>query len=438
MKIIELRAENVKRLQAVQIRPDGNVVTISGRNGQGKTSVLDAIAGALGGKEVHQPEMIRRGAGSAHVILDLGEYEVVRRWNAETEHMKGSTTLEVRSKDGAKFPSPQTMLSKLFNTMCLDPHGFLRLERQKQLFLVKQLVKLDTSELDSRRQAVVERRTEAGRQVADLARQLEQRPAAAGASLKRVDVGELLDEQKRRQEQKTANDKLRAAAQMAAQAVSVVRDSIPGLGREVERLERELAAAKARLKDAQQEEQRLVTAKVEAFDRVEQLVDPDVSEVYRQIKNAEATNEAVRQAEERVKLELDLQKRREEHHILDAEVSRIDGEKATAIAAAKFPVEGLGFGIDGLTWEGLPFEQASAAEQLRVSVAMAIALNPKLRVMLVRDGSLLDSQSLQLLAELAEKADVQVWIERVAEGGAVGVVIEDGLVLEQEASTDAA
>ena len=81
-----------------------------------------------------------------------------------------------------------------------------------------------------------------------------------------------------------------------------------------------------------------------------------------------------------------------------------------------------------MTFDGKPFDQASSAEQLRVSVAMGIALNPTLRVLLVRDGSLLDKESFKMMAEMASEADAQVWIERVEDDDHVGIVIEDGAV----------
>ena len=76
----------------------------------------------------------------------------------------------------------------------------------------------------------------------------------------------------------------------------------------------------------------------------------------------------------------------------------------------------------------MPFSQASASEQIRVSLAMAMALNPKLRVIRILDGSLLDAENLALIAEMATEHDFQVWIERVSDTSGVGVVIEDGQV----------
>src|SRR5690606_9517554 len=107
---------------------------------------------------------------------------------------------------------------------------------------------------------------------------------------------------------------------------------------------------------------------------------------------------------------------------LTSKIQAIDQQKADMLAKAPFPVCGLGFDENGVTLNGLPFDQASSAERLRVSVAMGIALNPKLRVMLIRDGSLLDSDSLALVAQMAEEHDTQVWVERVSEGEDVSVI----------------
>jgi hypothetical protein len=92
------------------------------------------------------------------------------------------------------------------------------------------------------------------------------------------------------------------------------------------------------------------------------------------------------------------------------------------------PVEGLGFDTDGVTFNGIPLAQVSAAERLRVSVAMAMSLNPTVRVIRITDGSLLDSDNMAIIADLADTNDFQVWIERVDETGDVGIVIEDGVI----------
>jgi hypothetical protein len=111
------------------------------------------------------------------------------------------------------------------------------------------------------------------------------------------------------------------------------------------------------------------------------------------------------------------------------QIEAIDTQKAATISAASFPVPGLGFGENGVLFNGIPFSQASGAEKLRISLAMASAMNPKLSVMLIRDGSLLDDDSMAILAQFAAEKNNQVWIERVGDGDA-SAIIKEAKVIE--------
>jgi recombinational DNA repair ATPase RecF len=120
LKLVELRAENVKRLKAVRIKPDGNIVQITGRNAQGKTSVLDSIWYALQGRaKCDRP--IRDGAESAEVEVNLGDLIVKRKWTD-----KGSY-LSVENLEGAVYKSPQAILDKLVGELTFDPLAFTRM-----------------------------------------------------------------------------------------------------------------------------------------------------------------------------------------------------------------------------------------------------------------------------------------------------------------------
>ena len=158
------------------------------------------------------------------------------------------------------------------------------------------------------------------------------------------------------------------------------------------------------------------------------LIDPDLADIRKRISQAEMINERVRLAKDRAALDAQLQTIKKSSEELTEKLTEIDQRKANLLSEAKFPVPGLGFDGDEVTLDDLPLQQASSAEQLRVSVAMGLALNPKLRVMLVRDGSLLDEESLAMVAKMSEEADAQIWIEQVDRGQKVGVVIEDGHV----------
>jgi hypothetical protein len=401
VKIVRLEAENLKRLRAVEIEPDGNVVVISGRNGQGKTSVLDAIWFALGGgpamRDTARP--IRDGAEHASVALDLGDIRVTRTWSGE------KTSLKVESADGARYNSPQQMLDGLVGRLSFDPLAFAQQDEKSQLATLLSLVELpfDPKLLDGQRRALYEDRTVIGREVKTLEGHLAGLPEADGdVPAEEVNAADLIGDLRR------AQDALRHREQTEkSYHESVAR---------VQRLRAEFAAAKAEMDDLAEQVASLPTA-------------PDPTSIEADLQAVDETNRKVRAANERLRVAELLEAKQGEYDTHTEKIALLDQEKADAVAAAKMPIDELGFTDDGVTYRGVPFKQASAAEQLRVSVAMALALNPTLRVIRITDGSLLDSANMALIEEMARDRDAQVWIERVSEDGQVGILIEDGSVV---------
>lgn len=417
LKIVKLEAENVKRLRAVEIQPDPNdpLVIIRGDNNNGKTSVLDSISYALGGKDVHPPKVIREGEEHAAVVLDLGELVVERRWTSNEK-----STLKVKSKDGGTFPSPQSMLDKLVGRLSFDPLSFMRLEKKAQVEALRKLVGIDFRPLDARRGELYQERTVNNRVLEQHRARLKAMPDTPIAEP--VDVRALL------QQIEQLKDKRRAVAELDTKigTKKVIRTEtgsrLARTRQEIQRLEAEAARLEVEYRKLDEEMQALQMDLDMAPD-----FNPEITAAEEKLASAEAINAVARQAEDRKKVAATVAEVEKKTEQLTASITEVDDAKAKALAAAKFPVPGLSFTEDGILLNEVPLEQASASEQLRVSVAMGLALNPTLRVLLVRDGSLLDSKSLRMVAELAQAAGAQVWVEVVGKGG-VGVVIEDGEV----------
>jgi hypothetical protein len=154
----------------------------------------------------------------------------------------------------------------------------------------------------------------------------------------------------------------------------------------------------------------------------------DVDSLETQLTEIEQTNAAIRENNRRRDTLAQIAAKRAEYDAITAQINGLDEARTKALAAATFPVAGLAFDDDGVTFGGVPFSQASSAEQIRVSLAMAMALNPKLKVIRILDGSLLDDESMSLIARMAKDADYQVLIERVGNADDGAVVIEDGQV----------
>lgn len=400
MKIITLTSENFKRLKAVDITPSEHVQIVGGRNAQGKTSVLDALWQALGGgpaaKGTTRP--VRDGEETASVRLDLGEYVVTRTWSGE------KSTLRVESAEGARFSSPQGMLDALVGRLSFDPLEFTRLSGKAQVAALLDLVDLDVNlnALADARATAYSKRTDVGRQVKQLEGHLASLPDVADKTPDdEVSSADILAELR--------------AAQEADRALEVA-----------ELRERRAKAAREQAASALETavaEEKAATAAFEALPDV-----PDVAAIEQRLSSVEDTNRAVRAKQERSQVSTDLLRERLAYEDLTKEIDRVDKQKSKALAAADFPVDGLGFDDDGVTLHGLPFSQASSAEQIRVSLAMAMSLNPRLRVIRILDGSLLDADNLALIESMARESDYQVWIERVGNADEGAVIIEDGEV----------
>jgi hypothetical protein len=203
------------------------------------------------------------------------------------------------------------------------------------------------------------------------------------------------------------------------------------------------AAAAKLLEEAEQEDSDAIERDIRATNirndlaalpPVDEYVDTDALRL--KIHEAEAVAEQIgRQARRAALVEQVNEALAQSKALTDAMMAR-EAQRATALAAAKMPIDGLSFhvpetGKARVYFNGVPFEQASTAEQLKASTAIAIAANPTLRVLRIKDGSLLDEDSMKILADLAATEDLQLWVEIVGEGGA-GIIMEDGSVRATE------
>lgn len=413
-KIIKLEASNFKRLRAVEINPDGNLVVIAGRNGQGKSSVLDAITAALGGTSTKAlPRPIRDGEDKAQIVLETEDLIVTRKFSGS------GSTLTVKGKDGATYSKGQAKLDQLLGRLSLDPLAFTQLSEKDQLKTLLDLVDLPfkPADIEAERAKVFAERTEVNRRVKELQGQAAGYSIPGGTPAEEVSVSALLTEYREAQQEHARRAALVAARTAAGEKLDQLRDRKDELLAELRRVE--IATG-----DAEQDYRQIQ----EAIDQVNLTSAPNLEAIQSLIDTAEQVNAAVRERKQAEQVAARLTALQADAQQLTEQLAGIDKKKADGLAAASFPVDGLGFDADGVTYQGVPFKQASGAEQLRVSLAMAIALNPGLRVIRIADGSLLDSTNLELIEEMAVANDYQVWIEMVNESGDFGITIEDGQV----------
>lgn len=420
--ITRLAVENIKKLRTVEITPDGRVITISGKNDSGKSSILDAIWMALGGAKAAEEVPIRQGEKTARVKLELGDLIITRTYSE-----KGSV-LKVETAEGFKMTSPQNVLDQMLGDSLLnfDPLAFERMKPADQAAELEKVSPLPAAVPQWRRDrlsAFAERTNvnrdlkaaeaifetmkpppvpEIGENVDDLIAQL------ASVSEKNAAVRAEID--RRRTMVEKAQDLITEAAQLRHRAD------------ELERRSHEMTAEYAALPPAGEE------VNVEALrDRVG----------FARARQAEAERydremAAFKAAEKRVG-ELRLAS-----ESLTAQIESHDREIAKAISEAPMPIPGLSYATDegqqGLLFNGVPFAQASKAQRIRAALAIAMAKRSKVRIVRIADGSLLDDESVALIEQMAEAYDYQVWMEVVDGSGKLGIVMVDGEVAENSSN----
>ena len=410
MKIISLTAENIKRLKAVHIEPKEDVVLITGKNAAGKSSVLDSIVMALGGKDEIPEKPIREGQEAAKIVLDLDDIIVTRKFTAT------GTYLEVKTKDGFVAKSPQQLLDNLVGKISFDPLAFINEDDpKKQRKILLDLLGLNLDAQDAKIAGLRSQRRDVGRDRDQLDAQLKgMTKPAADLPPQEINIAGL------------SADLSTAIAQndvftTAANDLTSHKTWLQAADINVARLEQDVVVAKQGRDGLVKKVQELEVA-------LAQMQTVDTTAIAGKMQSAEATNQAIRSAADYYAKQSALKARTEDYEAGTKAIESAEAEKVTVLTSAKMPLEGLSVTEAGVTYKGIPIEQISSAEKLRVGVAMSMALNPKLRVLRITDGSLLDGDNLKAIAEMVKDKDYQIWVEKVTDGAGVGVYIEDGEV----------
>lgn len=460
MKILEFSAENVKRLKVATIVPKGNVVQVTGKNGQGKSSVLDAIYYTLAGEKHVDDEPLRRGAERGHSRLDLGGFIVERVFRKS-----GTTELTVRDgskrapgkkdSDLPKYGSPQELLDGLLGQMTFDPLAFSRMKPREQFEELRRIAKvsIDIDALEAQNNVDFEKRTKVNKDVKALrARVLamaapDERPTPVDESAIVTEMqnaaGHNTEIEKRKMNRETAANSAKAKREAAKDKEDseqhirdIARRELDEIKSQIKLLEQRRSRRSSQLAtdlEHNSTERTSLIAQADDLDQklanAEPLPEPtDVSAVRSRLDEAKKVNALVLFFDERKALADELETMEREAESLTTLMAEREKQRKDAITSADMPIEGLSLSDGKVFFNGFPFSQASDAERLRVSAAIGMAGNPEIRVMRIKDGGLLDEDGLKLLEEMAREKDWQVWIEKVDSSGMIGLVLVDGEV----------
>jgi len=400
MKILNLKAENIKRLVAIDISPTKNMVEITGKNGQGKTSILDAIWWCLAGTKNITSKPIREGEEEGYVTCDLGEIIITRKF--KTGKNGQTSSLTVVSKDGSKFASPQAVIDKLMGDFTFDPLKFARMDARQQFESLRKFVPdVDFDKIEADNKADYEERK-------NVNRQQKEKKVSADAIIIKSEPSEKIDESELMKEFKAATEH--------NSNTEIRKSNRKNLFTKIEENKNKIAELEKENED--------ISSKIENAGELPKLI--DITDIESNMVNAKNINDAFDDLQHKKSLMNESNELLKQSEKLTQSIEKRNEDKQKAIESADLPVEGITFGDGEVILNGQPFDQASDAEQLKASLSIAMALNPDFKVIRVRDGSLLDEDSMKVLEKMADDNDFQIWIERVDGSGKVGFVIEEG------------
>lgn len=459
MKIVELNTENFKRIKVVDITPKGDVVILEGRNAQGKSSIMDSISAVLGGEKMIPLDPVRKGTDRAEITVDLGEVIVKRTWKKG----KDSSTLEIKTKDGEKVPRAQEYLNERLKVMAFDPSMFIRMKPTERVEELKKIPGLDCSQEDGAYLVEYDKRTLINRDLDKAKKSLDSEYKGIIAPKNQRTVAQIqkdidtIEEKNKgvrahNKEIETLQSDLEKIGERFAQAKAdietakvdsdqcdaVIKDAVE----EIKRQEAKITDAKKQ-KDLYAKKIEDLTAAATDYRAKGKTLSEEVeaSMVLQEFSNANLKVELLAASEVseitaklKRKAELEAEQETCEAQVKDIEavMADIKERKRAKLAAFKLPIEGLEVGEKDIMFSGIPFDNLSQAQKLTVSMALAVAEKPDIKIIKITEGSLFDKDTLKVVIDFAKENDFQVWIERVVNSpsGSGALYIEDGEVAE--------
>ena len=406
MKINKLEIENVKRVKAVKIEPTANGLTIiGGKNNQGKTSVLDAIAWALGGDRYRPSQAQREGSvipPNLHIVMNNGLIVERRGKNSD---------LKVTDPNGKK--AGQQLLNEFVEQLALDLPKFMEATSQEKAQTLLQIIGVGPrlADLERQEKELYNERTYIGRTADQKEKYAKEQPYYPDVPSVPVSASELIRQQQEILAQNGENQRKRERRHQLEQEYQSVTEQIQALLAKQGQLEADLKIAR---------------------ETSEGLTDRSTAELEENISNIEEINRKARANLDKDKAEEDAKGYREQYKRLTAQIEEIRSQKTDLLKEADLPLPGLGVEDGELVYHGQKWDNMSGSEQLKVSTAIVRRLNPECGFVLLDKLEQMDLDTLHEFGQWLEQEGLQAIATRVSTGGECSLIIEDGYVAGQE------
>ena len=410
VKINKLEIENVKRVKAVTIEPTSNGLTIlGGNNNQGKTSVLDAIAWALGGNKYKPSKPARDGSMNPPTLrLELSNGLIVERKGKNSD-------LKVTDPSGQK--AGQQLLDSFVEELALNLPKFIESSSKDKANTLLQIIGVGEKlwELDRKEEQLYNERRTIG-QIADQKKKYAaEQPQYPEAPNELVSIADLIHEQQEILARNGENAKKRQNRENIVNSLHLS--------------EARLKQLKEQLAQEEAVHDKLMGDYVEANKSIEDLADESTEEIENSIANIEEINRKVRANLDKEKAEEDAKQYGSQYDKLTKEIQDVRDERTSLLDSADLPLPGLSVEDGELVFEGQKWDNMSGSQQLRVSTAIVRKLKPECGFVLLDKLEQMDIPTLTEFGKWLESEGLQAIATRVSSGEECQIIIEDGYVV---------
>lgn len=420
VKIMALEAENIKRIKAVALTPSPTGLTIvGGNNNQGKTSVLDALAWALGGDRFRPDAAQRDGAvAPAHLKVRLSNGVVVER--------KGkNASLTVTDPTGRR--SGQQLLNAFVEPLALDLPRFMEASDKEKADILLRIIGIGT-ELHTRDleiKSLYDKRTFTGQLAAQKKHFAEELISYPDAPEEPVSASDLIRQQQEILARNGENQRKRNQLDKLIDEKNQLNFTLRDLDEKIEDLKEEYEQTQAKFTDL---EKQIFQARKSAA----QLQDESTAELEASIRDIEETNRKVRANLEKSRAEDEAARYASDYDKLTEAITRKRADRMALLNGADLPLPELSVEDGALTYKGKHWRDMSGSDQLRVAAAIVRRLNPDCGFVLLDKLEQMDMTTLQEFSAWLEAEHLQAIATRVSTGSECQIIIEDGMVKDAE------
>ena len=421
VKINTLEVENTKRIKAVQLEPNKNGLTvIGGKNGEGKTSVLDAICWALGGESYRPKKAAREGSVlPPHIAVELSN-------GIKVERKGKNSALTVIDTTGKR--AGQTLLNGFIDQLALDLPRFMEASDKEKASTLLNIIGVEDelNALRKQEKSLAQDRLYLGRVAKMKQGAADELPSYPDAPEEMLSASELIRQQQAILAKNGENQNKRDDLKINERALASVSDEVESIKSKIEELE-------SRLVERKQRREKLTEAVETGRKTVDELRDESTKALEKNIADLEDINIMVRANFDRKRAAEEAQSAMDDYDVKKKEIEEVREKITNLLKGADLPLPELSVDDDGaLTYRGYNWDGLSGSEQLRVATAIVRRLNPECGFVLLDKLEQMDTDTLKDFGAWLESEGLQAIATRVSTGDECSIVIEDGTYVPDE------